>query len=306
MPKDSYPLTQVTVALIMDRQLRTLWTYNSKWGAFALPMTKRREGEVSADAAARAGAEVLGVPVSVGEMWTAVPELALSGRDGVARCYAYDVFRVEPVSTFAAALQRPDLLWLNIEQVFADDWRPRLSATALDLVRRLIEVGRLPGRSQLTSVVILKRQQGGQEQVLLRWDPDWGFALPTKQREEREPVRDAAERAVRQELQLEPGRDVILKPAGIPTFTTRGASGSTGLPTFYVHTLFYGALNAAAKEPSSEADLPLVWVSLSEIAAGQIGTPPAGARPGNAGPGQVSLTVQQILGALGAMPWSIP
>ena len=67
MSEATAPKLDVAVALIIDPQLRLLWTWNARWGAFALPMTKLRKGEgVSEDpqhAAARAGAEALGVPV---------------------------------------------------------------------------------------------------------------------------------------------------------------------------------------------------------------------------------------------------
>jgi len=303
------PTFKVAVALVMDRSRRILWTFNPNWGAFALPMTKRRnvgdDFEPAAHAAARAAAEVLGVPVRIGACWGALPELKVSGRDGSVRRYAYEVIRVGPEPDFASAIERPGLLWLNVEQAFSADYRPPLSSSSLDVVTKLILEGRLEGRTQLTSTVILRRKpEEDPPAFCLRWNKDWGFALPSKRRKPEEAPLEAAERVVRGELQLVPGENVSLAVAQIPTFTTYDVSASTRLGTFYVHSLFDATLSAG--EPrTSEEDLPLVWASTQEILDGRKDPPYPDARAGEAEPGKISRTVFRILSALDDVPWII-
>ena len=99
MSELEYEKRDIAVALILDEQGRMLWTWNRLWCAFALPMTRRRVGEGFVEpadqAAARAGAEALGVPVRVGAHWKAIPALKVSGRDFEVRLYAYDIHRVK-------------------------------------------------------------------------------------------------------------------------------------------------------------------------------------------------------------------
>jgi hypothetical protein len=140
----------IAVALILDEQERMLWTWNGPWSAFALPMTRRRVGagivEPADQAAARAGAEALGVPVQVGQHWKTIPDLKVSGRDFQVRQYTYDLHRVEPHPDFANALdiRRPHL-WLSADQARSGAYRP-LSQSCLDILTILAETGRLPRR----------------------------------------------------------------------------------------------------------------------------------------------------------------
>ena len=311
MKNKEFPLVEVAVALVMNKALEILWVFNPKWGVFALPMTKRRksngEMEPAENAAARAAAEVLGAPVRVGPHWTAIPELKLSGRDGAVRRYAYDVFRVHPQQDFEAAIQRPDLLWLSIEQIFTHGRQPPLSAASQDIISRLIVDGRIQGRNELTSVLIIKRRNETERRFLLRWNADWGFALPTKRRAADQTPEQAAIRVAQTELELIPNENVTLHTAAVPTFTLHTVSPRVKLNTFYVHSLFVGKLQEGTEPTSNEADLPLVWATWQEILDGFVQHAPGNLRPGKAEPGSISRTAYQILSGLcHDLPWLQP
>lgn len=307
MPVQDFPLVHVAVALVMKKEREILWTINKNWGAFALPMTKRRlaagQLEPADQAAARAGAEVLGVPVIVGARWAALPELKLSGRDGAVRRYAYEVFRVEPHPDFAHTLGRPDLLWLTEEHIFGGVFRPPVSSTSAEIVTDLMLEGRIPRRTQQDGTVIFQRLRGSDKVFLLRWNPDWGFALPSKRKQDQEPAHETANRVLTQELQLVPGTDTRIRPSAIHRNTTFSVSRTAGIDTFYVHWLFDGEILGASQPQSSEAELPLVWASKQQMVDGKIDGPPQPLRPGKAQPGKISPTVIQILSALDYVSW---
>jgi len=287
---------EVVVAMIMDTHLRLLWSWNEKWGAFALPMTKLRKGqgvtEEPEHAAARAGAEALGAPVKVGQRWTAIPELKVSERDYATKVYAYDVFRVEAEPQFADQVRIAEPhLWLSIGDALSGRYQP-LSQSSADICQELIKQGRIPQRSQYTSTLVLARDDGGTRRYLLRWDGDWGFALPSKGREPKQDALDVAKRIAVEELNLTPDRDTKLERARVETYSTHGTSASYGLPTFYVHTLFEGTLLGSA-EPKSNR--PLAWASIHEIYRGKVDKRPAIEQTGFATPGEISWTAIEIL-----------
>ena len=151
MSELEYEKRDIAVALILDEQGRMLWTWNRLWCAFALPMTRRRVGEGFVEpadqAAARAGAEALGVPVRVGAHWKAIPALKVSGRDFEVRLYAYDIHRVERTCADASALDiHQPHVWLSAEEALSGDYKP-LSQSCLDILTNLAEAGRLPVRA---------------------------------------------------------------------------------------------------------------------------------------------------------------
>ncbi|MGO9463694.1 MAG: NUDIX hydrolase [Isosphaeraceae bacterium] len=298
MSASTVPKVDVVVALIMDHDLRLLWTWNEKWGAFALPMTKLRKGEGIVEppehAAARAGAEALGVPVKVGVRWRAIPELKVSDRDYATRLYAYDVFRVEAEPRFApqARLAEPHL-WLSIGDALSDRYQP-LSESSTDICQDLVTHGLLPQRSQHTSTLVVARDDGGTRRYLLRWDGDWGFALPTESREPRDDALEAARRVAVEELELTPDRDIKIERARVESYTTHGSSASRVVPTFYLHALFDGTLLGGA-EPKSNR--PLAWASIHEIRRGRVDQHIDVRSTGLASPGEISWTAIEILAA---------
>jgi len=301
MSEAQHDKLDVVVAMIMDHQMRPLWTWNPKWCAFALPMTKLRKGhgitEDPEHAAARAGAEALGVPVKVGVRWSAIPELKVSERDYAPRLYAYDVFRVEAEPRFANQVRISEAhLWLSIGDALSGHYRP-LSQSSVDICQELVKEGRLPQRSQYTSTLVIARDDGDTRRYLLRWDEDWGFALPTRGREPEQDALEAVNRVALGELGLTPGRDIRIERARVETYTTHGTSASYGLPTFYVHALFAGTLSAGA-EPKS--DRPLAWASRDEIHRGKMDKWPELRAGGVASPGEIAWTASEIVPILGA------
>jgi hypothetical protein len=208
----------MVVALVMNAERQCLWIWNEAWGAFALPMTKRRSGagldELPARAAARAGAEALGVPVRVGAHWAAIPAPKVSGRDLALRTYAYEVFRVASHPKYADASQvRPPHLWLTTDEAFSGEFQP-LASASLEVLAAVIEQGRFPARTQHTSVLILRRDDREGPRFHLRWNERWGYALPSGRRAPQDDPLATAERVAREELGLNPGRDVTLTRAG--------------------------------------------------------------------------------------------
>jgi hypothetical protein len=259
-------------------------------------MTKLRKGQgITEDpehAAARAGAEALGVPVKVGVRWSAIPELKVSERDYAQRLYAYDVFRVEAEPRFAAQVRVSEPhLWLSIGDALSGRYRP-LSQSSVDICQELVNNSQLPQRSQFTSTLAIARDDGGTRRYLLRWDEQWGFALPTKGREPEQDALEAVNRVALEELGLTPGRDIHIKQARDERYTTRGTSASHGLPTFYVHALFEGTLSPGV-DPKS--DRPLVWASLNEIYRGKVDKWPVLRARGPASPGEISWTAIEIV-----------
>jgi hypothetical protein len=105
----------------------------------------------------------------------------------------------------------------------------------------------------------------------------------------------------RQELELEPGTDVIITAAKSSEYITHGVSSTKDAPAFgsatdYVHSLFDAKLCHADKLRS---DRPLAWVTEEEVhygwTAGSHGEP--GAPQGRSG--RVSRTTYEILLHLG-------
>jgi hypothetical protein len=264
-------------------------------------MTKLRKGpgitEEPEHAAARAGAEALGVPVKVGMRWSSIPELKVSERDYATRLYGYDVFRVEAEPRFAEQVRLAEPhLWLSIGDALSGRYQP-LSQSSVEICQELVRQGRLPGRSQYTSTLVIARDDGGTKRYLLRWDEDWGFTLPTQSREPKQDALEVANRVALEELNLTPDRDIQLQRSRVESYTTHGTSASRGLPTFYLHSLFEGTLRAGA-EPKS--DRPLAWASIHEIHRGKVDKHFDFRPAGFASPGEISWTAIEILAMLEA------
>src|SRR5262249_36490875 len=145
--------------------------------------------------------------------------------------YTYNVFRAEPHPHFAGKLHvRPPHLWLPAYVALSGIYQP-LGAPSTGIIARLVQAGRIqPERRQPTSTLIVRPPDGPARTFLLRWNADWGYALPAKRREASDPGAGAAERVAREELGLEPGTDVLLQPARVPLFKTHGVSKTQGPP----------------------------------------------------------------------------
>src|SRR5260370_21720569 len=102
--KPDFPLVDVAVTVITQGP-RILATYNTHWGSFTLPMSKRRAWhdpnvprsdhvEDWLDTAARAGAEYLGRTCTPVFLFDDQGEFQQSDRDGQWKRYHFHVFRV--------------------------------------------------------------------------------------------------------------------------------------------------------------------------------------------------------------------
>jgi hypothetical protein len=169
----------------------------------------------------------------------------------------------------------------------------------------------IPVRNQHTSVLIVQRNDPERgRQFLVRWGPNWGYALPAKRWQPPDSANDddrvaaalaGAQRVAREELGVELRTDVTLTPAGSPHYTTHGVSQTEGAPAFgaatdYHHSLFEATLDHPEKLRSER---PLAWVTEEEVyygwTAGSQGEPGA---PSDRS-ARVSRTTFEILSHLG-------
>ena len=307
---------EVAAALVTDQNQHVLLTLSENWGAFTLPMTRRhrsvQRNEQPARAALRAAVEALGVPVRlVDEGPRRLLGPLLSERQLVDKIYTYNVYHVEPHPDFAERLQiRQPHLWLSPHLILSGVYQPT-SESARFILRGVLDDFEIPARVQHTSVLIIQRDDPERgRQFLLRWNPDWGYALPAKRWAPSDSGKSgdlasaaltAAERVVREELGLDPATDAALTPARTPELTTHGVSATKvslafGVATRYIHSLFDVRLRHPDKVHSHE---PLAWVTQDEIHQGRTaGSNPA---PDSSPPraGRISPTVYDILLGLG-------
>jgi hypothetical protein len=322
MSEGNQPQVEAAVALVTNRSKEVLLVLNDPWGAFSPPITKRRRGKLENEpmprAALRAAVEALGVPVRLveGEHRRLAAQLQ-SGRQLAIKNYVYEIYHVEPHPDFADRLQiRQPHLWLSPHLVLSGAYEP-ISESARVILRDVLEDFEIPTRIQHTSVLIIQRRHPERGlQFLVRRNPHWGYTLPTKRWEPPEPAKPedlpalaqaAAERVAREELGLEPGKDVTFTPALSQEFTTHGTSETKGAPahgaeTDYIHSLFDATVRQSAKLRS---DRTLAWITPEEIrhryTVASHGEPGAPQGP----PGPVSRTTYEILVRLGVIPEEI-
>jgi hypothetical protein len=315
----------VAVALVTDVNNRVFLTFNDGWGSFTLPMTKRRRGaqanEPVVHSVRRAAAEALGVPVRLaGPLQKRLPVRLESGRELVEKIYTYGIAHFEPHPDFARDLQiRRPHLWLSPHAILSGAYEP-ISESARMIIRSVLDDFDIPVRIQHTSALIIQRaspQRG--RQFLLRWNPDWGYALPAKRwptaADQAQPAilpdlsaLSSAERVVRDELGLEPGADASLSPARIAQVGTHGLSATKGAPahgaaTDYTHWLFNASIPAPEKLRSDRA---LVWATQEEIHAQWTGASDAASSEPSPRAGRISRTTYEILYMAGEIVQIIP
>ncbi len=305
MPSEEFPRLHVAVALILDDAgQKFLWTWNPRWRAFSLASSKvypwqgvrgSNMAAAARDAAERAAAEAIGVPVVVTHARSLAPILERSGRDGRIKSYQYEAFRAGPHDRFAGRLDvRQPHVWLSGFEALSGDFRP-LAASSVKVIGQLTEAGLVPGRHQLVSSVLLVRGPDDAPEFLMTLNPDWGYSLPAKRRAAGESAADAAARVAAEELGLRPDATFTLRPASGAPVAYHDHSDSAAVPTYYVHAPFTATLHDGAKLSSKE---PLAWITLADIVAGSAAAPRTPA--GDAGrPGDVSRTARRVLEALG-------
>ena len=135
----------IAVAYVVDPQGRLLLTWNDKWGAFTLPMTKLQSdqpAETPEQAGVRAASEVLGVPTRVvpGKAAKFARGLQKSPRDGDIKDYQYNVVPVEVHPDFASHISSKHLVWTAIDKLQTGEYQP-ISKSVEALLRECIEWG---------------------------------------------------------------------------------------------------------------------------------------------------------------------
>jgi hypothetical protein len=274
----------VGVALITDPSQHVLLIFDERWGSFTLPMSRRRahahSDEPATRAAIRAAVAAVGVPVRLvqagGRLRRVLGKLE-SQRELVDKLYTYTVCHIEPHPDFAGRLQvRRPHVWLSPHLALSGTYEP-ISETARFILRSVLEHLGISARIQHTSALIIECESPERgRQFLMRWNPDWGYALPAKRWQpghgagveglEAMAV-SAAEQVAREELGLDPGTDVTLSPAPLPRLTTHGVSATKAAPAYgaatdYVHHVFQPELGRPQKLRSKR---PLAWVTQEEI-----------------------------------------
>jgi 8-oxo-dGTP pyrophosphatase MutT (NUDIX family) len=295
MSDTDVPRREVAAALIVDKDQRLLWTWSRSWGSFGWPLTKLRPGESPRQAAERAAGEALGVPVRAGVVLPPRADLYVSDSDHALKLYCFHVCRAEAHPRYTATSPVGPHVWLSAVDALSGEFRP-LSPSCLELTGQLAAEGLLPGRSQLTSTLVVTAGPQDDRRFLLRWNESWGYALPAKRRGEGGDVLEAARRVAAEELGLDPSADLRLAPARPSTVTLRDESESAGVPTFYVHSVFRAAL---ADGVSPQTSAPLVWVTVADVVKGATDASRPEPSDGESRPGPVSRTVYRILETLG-------
>jgi hypothetical protein len=184
-----------------------------------------------------------------------------------------------PGSSHGWAQIRQPHLWLSPHLVLSGVYEP-ISESARFILRGALADFGIPARLQHTSVLIVRRDDPARgRQFLVRWNPNWGYALPAKRWDPPESVKAedrataalaGAERVAREELGLEPGPDVTLTPAASSEYATHSVSVNEEAPAFgevtdYQHSLFDAELRHPEKLRSQR---PLAWITEDEINQG--------------------------------------
>ncbi len=306
----SEPTTQhVAVAVITDPHDRILVVWHEAWGSFTLPLTKLRPrphgAESADDAALRAGADALGVPVRPAD---ALPddtrEWLLSGRTGVSKNYHFHLRRVDAHPAFADRLNvRVPHFWASPYSLLdATEFQP-LSPTVPPLVARCLGAFDLPQRTVYTTTLVLTRTAlAGHTEFLLRWNPHWErWAFPAGPRES-DDARPPAERVAAVAAEdLGPDAAFLKWSVHADEVTLDGmASGgkkAKGVPTRYHHEVATAGWGGGVFRSTE----PLHWATADELIQHRTGGVPqlTGAPAGRSGP--VSPTAARIADALGVL-----
>ena len=137
---------QIAVALVkLDRDMVVV-SWNGKWDAFVLPLTKldttppAESAEQSAD---RAAAEVFQLPCRVvpGKAGQAMRKLQLGQRDGQLKDYHFTVVPVEVHPDFrSVSLSNRDLLFVAADKLLSGEYQP-VSPTVQPILEACLEWG---------------------------------------------------------------------------------------------------------------------------------------------------------------------
>lgn len=140
-----YPVVSIGVALMkFDGRLALTW--NERWGAFVLPMTKQDSGppaETAEEAAVRAASDVFRLPTRVvaGQAAQAVRHTWRGGSDGQLKDYHFTVVPVEVHPDFAAVAAGSDRAVLaDVDKLQSGEYQP-LSPSMKTILTACVEWG---------------------------------------------------------------------------------------------------------------------------------------------------------------------
>lgn len=144
MTTDSITCVEVAPVLILDAHGRILLTYNVKWAAFSLPMSKRKSlpldsmddtatEEPIETTALRAAVEVIGRPLlhKPQRVVADVKPYHASARDGTWKRYQYQLFAMRFDGT-ATPLPGHTAVWLSPEEL---ETHEPISPTVREILR---------------------------------------------------------------------------------------------------------------------------------------------------------------------------
>lgn len=150
-----FPKVEIS-AVVIVRGERILGVFNDKWGAFTLPMTKRRvwqdkkieavhRDESWEHAGARAIVEVVGKSVVGLRPLVTLPGFQQGDRDGAVKEYVVNAFRYDLP---AGVEPRADVVteWLTLEE-WLDPKRAPISPTAVNILKQSEAEAKLAGKS---------------------------------------------------------------------------------------------------------------------------------------------------------------
>jgi hypothetical protein len=183
----------VVVAVIFDARQGFFVSFNEKWGGYAFPMRKRREGEpgdVTALAALRdaAGLSLLRATASPLEY---LEYRRNSGRTGRDTWYFYQAYEVNPGEPLPGGELAARNGFLGYEQLMAPERVVTWSTRAL--ARELME------HQQVAVAVIARQGPAGREYLMLHNERSGGYFFPASRRKTDEQPTSEALEAVRRD-----------------------------------------------------------------------------------------------------------
>lgn len=137
---------QIAVALVKLAPDKVAVSWNGKWDAFVLPLTKldtTPPAESAEQAADRAAAEVFQLPCRVvpGKAGQAMRKLQLGQRDGQLKDYHFTVVPVEVHPDFrSVSLSNRDLLFVAADKLLSGEYQP-VSPTVQPILEACLEWG---------------------------------------------------------------------------------------------------------------------------------------------------------------------
>jgi 8-oxo-dGTP pyrophosphatase MutT (NUDIX family) len=292
---DELPVAHDVAATVIYRGDAILLVYNVQWGAFTLPMTKRRRRtqlggtadsglEDWSDAAMRNVGEALGITSpQTPEFLLEDVDVRQSDRTGEWKRYHFQLFAlgVDP----EMVMPRPGTLWLRAEEILDEARRP-ISPTARFLVRAAQADaasnqkmfpptdhyigGGATLRQSLASVAAITRVEAGETRWLVQWNEGWdGYFLVGGHKRQDETFFGCIVREIGEELGLPDAKDFNVPPEPRCCLQFIGYSDRLRQPTAYMIEVFDVSIDGKAAQARIDDNPANRWVSEDEIRAGR-------------------------------------